>query len=49
MGFNGIGVAIKVAKHEKFYCACLETFLKVPRTKITLIEDFSLAVILVSR
>ncbi len=43
MAFSGIGVAIKVAKHEKFQCACLGTFLKVPLTKVTLIEDFGMA------
>lgn len=43
MGFSGIGVAIKVAKKEKFQCACLGTFLKVPLTKVTLIEDFGMA------
>lgn len=43
MGFSGIGVAIKMAKREQFQCACLGTFLKVPLTKITLIEDFGMA------
>ncbi|MBI4894592.1 MAG: YHS domain-containing protein [Candidatus Aenigmarchaeota archaeon] len=43
MGFSGIGVAIKLLKKEKFYCACLGTFLKVPLTKITIIEDFGMA------
>lgn len=43
MGFSGIGVALKLAKHEKFQCACLGTFLKVPLTKVTLIEDFGMA------
>lgn len=43
MGFSGIGVAIKLAKGEEFQCACLGTFLKVPLTKITLIEDFGMA------
>jgi hypothetical protein len=42
MGFSGIGVAIKIAKKEKFQCACLGTFLKVPLTKVTLIEDFGM-------
>lgn len=45
MGFSGIGVAIKVAKKEKFQCACLGTFLKVPLTKVTLIEDFGMALL----
>jgi len=43
MTFSGVGVAIKIAKHEKFQCACLGTFLKVPLTKVTLIEDFGMA------
>ncbi|MBI3397482.1 hypothetical protein HY045_03325 [Candidatus Woesebacteria bacterium] len=43
MAFSGIGVAIKIAKKEKFQCACLGTFLKVPLTKVTLIEDFGMA------
>jgi hypothetical protein len=43
MVFSGIGVAIKLAKREPFICACLGTFLKVPLTKITLIEDFGMA------
>ncbi len=45
MLFSGIGVAIKLAKGEKFQCACLGTFLKVPLTKITLIEDFGMALL----
>jgi YHS domain-containing protein len=43
MAFSGLGVAIKLAKHEKFQCACLGTFLKVPLTKVTLVEDFGMA------
>jgi hypothetical protein len=45
MVFSGIGVVIKVARHEKFQCACLGTFLKVPLTKVTLIEDFGMAIL----
>lgn len=44
MTFSGIGVAIKLLKHEKFQCACLGTFLKVPLTKVTLVEDFGMSV-----
>lgn len=33
-----IGVGIKLAKREKFFCACLGTVLKVPLTKVSLIE-----------
>ncbi len=43
MTFSGLGVALKLLKHEKFQCVCLGTFLKVPLTKITLIEDFGMA------
>lgn len=43
MGFSGVGVALKLAKKEPFQCACLGTFLKVPLTKVTLVEDFGMA------
>jgi hypothetical protein len=43
MIFSGIGVAIKIARKEEFLCACLGTFLKVPLTYVTLIEDFGMA------
>ncbi len=43
MAFSGLGVAIKLAKKEPFMCACLGTFLKVPLTRVTLIEDFGMA------
>ncbi|MEX0748963.1 MAG: MauE/DoxX family redox-associated membrane protein [Candidatus Saccharimonadales bacterium] len=33
-----IGVGIKLAKREMFHCACLGTVLKVPLTKVSLIE-----------
>jgi len=39
LGIGGIGVAIKLAKKEKFQCACLGTWIKVPLTKVTLLED----------
>ena len=45
MTLSGIGVAIKIAKREPFRCACLGTFLKVPLTYITLIEDFGMAIL----
>lgn len=45
MSFSGIGVAIRLAKKEKFQCVCLGTFLKVPLTKVTLIEDFGMALL----
>lgn len=47
MGFSGLGVAIKLAKREKFQCVCLGTVLKVPLTKVTLIEDFGMAALAV--
>lgn len=43
MGFSGFGVLIKLAKKEKFQCVCLGTVLKVPLTKVTLVEDFGMA------
>ncbi len=45
MTFSGVGVAIKLAKREMIHCACLGTFLKVPLTKVTLIEDFGMALL----
>lgn len=45
MIFSGIGVAIKIVKKEEFMCACLGTFLKVPLTYVTLIEDFGMAIL----
>jgi len=43
MTFSGLGVALKVARREPFMCACLGTFLRVPLTYVTLIEDFGMA------
>lgn len=43
MVFSGAGVLRQLAKHEKFQCACLGTFLNVPLTNLTLIEDFGMA------
>jgi len=43
MSLSGLGVALKLAKREKFQCVCLGTLLKVPLTKVTLIEDFGMA------
>lgn len=45
MSFSGLGVAIKIAKKEKFRCVCLGTFLKFQLTKVTLIEDFGMAIL----
>lgn len=44
MGISGIGVATKLIKHEKFQCACLGTVFKLPLAKVTLIEDFGMAI-----
>lgn len=43
MGFSGVGVAIKLVKKERFQCVCLGTFLKIPLTKVTVVEDFGMA------
>lgn len=43
MSFSGLGVAWKLFKRENFQCVCLGTILKVPLTKVTLIEDFGMA------
>ena len=43
MTLSGLGVAIKLLKHQEFQCACLGTFLKVPLTQVTLVEDFGMA------
>lgn len=43
MAVSGVGVFIKIIKKEEFQCLCLGTFLKVPLTHITLIEDFGMA------
>ncbi|HYL66970.1 MAG TPA: MauE/DoxX family redox-associated membrane protein [Nitrosopumilaceae archaeon] len=45
MSFSGLGVTIKLRKKEKFQCVCLGTILKVPLTKITVVEDFGMAVL----
>lgn len=43
MVFSGLGVAVAMIKKKKFQCACLGTFIDVPLTNITLIEDFGMA------
>lgn len=45
MSFSGLGVLTKLLKKEKFQCVCLGTFLKVPLTKVTLVEDFGMAIL----
>lgn len=48
MAFSGLGVAIKLAGREPFMCACLGTFLKVPLTYVTIVEDFGMAILALS-
>lgn len=45
MAFSGLGVARKLLRKEQFQCACLGTFLKVPLTYVTLVEDFGMALL----
>ena len=50
MAVSGAGVATKLVKREPFQCVCLGTFLTVPLTTVTLIEDFGmmlLAIVLI--
>ncbi len=44
MFISGLGVAISLLDNKKFQCACLGTIIKVPLTKITLVEDFGMAI-----
>jgi len=39
MAIGSLGVTIKLLKKEKFQCACLGTWINVPLTKVTLLED----------
>lgn len=43
MLFSGLGVADSIIHKRKFQCACLGTFIKVPLTTVTLVEDFGMA------
>lgn len=45
MVVSGLGVTQKILKEESFTCACLGTFLKVPLTHVTLVEDFGMALL----
>ena len=45
MAFSGIGVLNKTVKKEKLQCVCLGTLLKAPLAKITLLEDFGMALL----
>ncbi len=44
MAFSGFGVVLSLRAKRKFECACLGTIIKVPLTKITIIEDFGMAI-----
>ena len=43
MGFSGMGVLRKFRRNEPVQCLCLGTFLKVPLTHVTLVENFGMA------
>lgn len=43
MLFSGIGVTQSLMQKKKFQCACLGTFIKVPLTNVTIVEDFGMA------
>lgn len=43
MSFSGVGVLQSILTKKKFHCACLGTLLKIPLTKVTLVEDFAMA------
>ena len=43
MSIGSIGVAKAIAKKQKIQCTCLGTKIKLPMTKITLIEDVTMA------
>lgn len=45
---NCTGIIIKLAKKEKFYCACLGTVLKVPLTKVSLVEYAAMGVMAIA-
>ena len=43
MSVGSVGVAKALAKKQKIQCACLGTKIKLPMTKVTLIEDVTMA------
>lgn len=47
MTFSGIGVAVALLGKKQFHCACLGTLLKVPLTKVALVENFGMALMAV--
>ncbi len=44
MLFSSLGVIRSMMKKQKIMCACLGTFLKLPLSSVTLVEDLSMAV-----
>jgi hypothetical protein len=44
MSISSIGVIQSMLSKNKFYCACVGTFLKVPLGKVALIEDLSMVI-----
>ena len=48
MSIGTIGVGIALSKKRTIQCACLGTSLKLPMTKITLLEDLTMAVMALS-
>jgi hypothetical protein len=44
MVFGAVGVARELLRGSQFQCACLGTVLKVPLTKVTLVEDLAMAI-----
>lgn len=45
MGFSSLGVINSLLKKQTFQCACLGTLLKVPLSKVTLIEDLTMVIL----
>ena len=43
MTFSGLGVVRKMLRHELVPCVCLGTWLKLPLTNVTLVENFGMA------
>lgn len=45
MTVSGVGVIQKLRRNETITCVCLGTFLKVPLTNVTLVEDLGMALL----
>ncbi|VVB76613.1 Uncharacterised protein [uncultured archaeon] len=43
MSFSGIGVMRSMLKKQRIQCACLGTIIKTPLGRVTLVEDFGMA------